>query len=78
MTLREIGADLRFEAPAAHGCRMVIAAIDALAHLNIGRASSRSRMSELGEINSAKRSERPQSTGCSMSSANAAAPRSGR
>lgn len=37
MTLREIGSDLRFEAPAAHGCRMVIAAIDALAHLITGR-----------------------------------------
>jgi hypothetical protein len=32
-TLRDTAADLRFEAPAAHGCRMVIAAIDALAHL---------------------------------------------
>jgi hypothetical protein len=37
MTLREVAADLRFEAPAAHGCRMVIAAIDALAHLITGR-----------------------------------------
>lgn len=35
--LREIAADLCFEAPAAHGCRMVIAAIDALAHLITGR-----------------------------------------
>jgi hypothetical protein len=30
LTLRDTVADLRFEAPAAHGCRMVI--IDALAH----------------------------------------------
>src|SRR5947209_5224469 len=37
LTVREIAADLRFEAPAAHGCRMVIAAIDALAHLITGR-----------------------------------------
>ena len=35
--LRETAADLRFEAPAAHGCRMVIAAVDALAHLITGR-----------------------------------------
>jgi hypothetical protein len=33
LTLRDVTSDLRFEAPAAHGCRMVIAAIDALAHL---------------------------------------------
>jgi hypothetical protein len=33
LTLRDTAADLRFEAPDAHGCRMVIAAIDALAHL---------------------------------------------
>lgn len=38
LALRETAADLRFEAPAAHGCRMVIAAIDALAHLITGRA----------------------------------------
>jgi hypothetical protein len=37
LTLREVAADLRFETPAAHGCRMVIAAIDALAHLITGR-----------------------------------------
>jgi hypothetical protein len=37
MTLRDVAADLRFDAPAAHGCRMVIAAIDALAHLITGR-----------------------------------------
>jgi hypothetical protein len=37
LTLRDVTADLRFEAPAAHGCRMVIAAIDALAHLITGR-----------------------------------------
>jgi hypothetical protein len=37
MTLRDTAADLRFEASAAHGCRMVIAAIDALAHLITGR-----------------------------------------
>jgi hypothetical protein len=35
--LRDVAADLRFEAPAAHGCRMVVAAIDALAHLITGR-----------------------------------------
>lgn len=35
--LRDAATDLRFEAPAAHGCRMVIAAIDALAHLITGR-----------------------------------------
>jgi hypothetical protein len=38
LTLRDVAVDLRFEAPAAHGCRMVIAAIDALAHLITGRA----------------------------------------
>jgi len=38
LTLRDVAADLRFEAPAAHGCRMVIAAIDALPHLITGRA----------------------------------------
>ena len=37
LTLREVAADLRFEAPVAHGCRMVVAAIDALAHLITGR-----------------------------------------
>jgi hypothetical protein len=37
MTLRDVAADLQFEAPAAHGCRMVIAAIDALVHLITGR-----------------------------------------
>jgi hypothetical protein len=37
MALREVAADLRFEAPPAHGCRMVIAAIDALADLITGR-----------------------------------------
>src|SRR5947209_2771768 len=37
VTLRDVAADLRFEAPAAHGCRMVIAAIDALAQLITGR-----------------------------------------
>jgi hypothetical protein len=37
LALRDVAADLRFEAPAAHGCRMVIAAIDALAHLITGR-----------------------------------------
>jgi hypothetical protein len=37
LTLRDVAGDLRFEAPAAHGCRMVIAAIDALAHLITGR-----------------------------------------
>jgi hypothetical protein len=37
LTLRDTAADLRFEAPAAHNCRMVIAAIDALAHLITGR-----------------------------------------
>jgi hypothetical protein len=37
LALRNTAADLRFEAPAAHGCRMVVAAIDALAHLITGR-----------------------------------------
>lgn len=37
LALREVTADLRFEAPAAHGCRMVIAGIDALAHLITGK-----------------------------------------
>jgi hypothetical protein len=37
LALRDTVADLRFEAPSAHGCRMVIAAIDALAHLITGR-----------------------------------------
>jgi hypothetical protein len=35
--LRDTAADLRFEAPAAYGCRMVIAAIDGLAHLITAR-----------------------------------------
>jgi hypothetical protein len=38
LVLRDTAANLRFEAPAAHGCRMIIAAIDALAHLITGRA----------------------------------------
>jgi hypothetical protein len=33
MTLRDVAADLQFEASAAHGCRMVVAAINALVHL---------------------------------------------
>jgi hypothetical protein len=37
LALRDTAADLRFEGPAAHGCRMVIPAIDALAHLITGR-----------------------------------------
>jgi hypothetical protein len=37
MTLLDVAADLRFETPPAHGCRMVIAAIDALAHLITSR-----------------------------------------
>jgi hypothetical protein len=37
LALRGVAADLRFEVRAAHGCRMVIAAIDALAHLITGR-----------------------------------------
>jgi hypothetical protein len=35
-TLRDLAADLRFETPAAHACRTVLAASDALAHLITG------------------------------------------
>jgi hypothetical protein len=79
LTLRDVTADLRFEAPAAHGCRMVIAAIDALAHLITGRPHLfASRMLERGEIKLARRSAPRRLSGCSTRSANAAAARSAR
>jgi hypothetical protein len=79
MMLREVAADLRFEAPAAHGCRMVVVAIDALAHLITGRPHLFAEQDVgSGEIKSASRSARRQLSGCSTRSARAAAPRSAR
>jgi hypothetical protein len=79
LTLRDTAADLRFEAPAAHGCRMVIAAIDALAHLITRRAHLFAEQDVGTRRNQlARRSARRRLSGCSTPSANAAVPRSER